>query len=165
MAAADPPHVTRLAAEVFGALVTLSLAVAIALGARVDGIGWTSGGPEAGAFPFYVGVIVAAASLGNLVAAFRRRDRAAVFLDAVKTRRIAAFGIPLLLFVGASVLLGFYVATILYLGGVMRVQGRYRWITSIAVAVGTAAFFYVVLEVWFKVPLLKGPLESLLHLH
>lgn len=158
-------HVTRLAAEVFAALLTLALAVAIALGARGDGIGWTVNGPEAGTFPFYVGLIVGAASLGNLVVAFRRADRAAIFLDAIKARRIAAFGIPLLLFVGASVLLGFYVATMLYLTGVMRVQGRYRWITSIAVAIGCAAFFFLVLEVWFKVPLRKGPLESMLGIH
>jgi len=163
--AGNARHVTRLAAEVFGALLTLALSVAIALGARGDGIGWTAGGPEAGTFPFYVGVIVGVASLGNLVVAFRRADRATIFLDAVKAQRIAAFGIPLLLFVGASVLLGFYVATILYLTGVMRVQGRYRWITSIAVAFGCAAFFFVVLEVWFKVPLLKGPLESMLGIH
>src|SRR6185437_618735 len=122
-----------------------------AIGARADGVGWTAGGPEAGTFPFYVGLIVAAASLGNLALAFWRRDRAAVFLDAVKARRIAAFGVPLLLFVAVSVWLGFYVATILYLAGVMRVQGRYRWWMALAVAIGSAAFFYVVLEAWFKV--------------
>ncbi len=65
----------------------------------------------------------------------------------------------------ASVWLGFYVATILYLAGVMRVQGRYRWWMALAVAIGSAAFFYVVLEVWFKVPLLKGPLEAALGIH
>lgn len=158
-------HVTRLAAEVFAASLTLALSVAIALGAHGDGIGWTVNGPEAGTFPFYVGLIVGVASLGNLVVAFWRADRATVFLDAIKARRIAAFGIPLLLFVGASVLLGFYVATMLYLTGVMRAQGRYRWITSVAVAIGCAAFFFLVLEVWFKVPLRKGPLESMLGIH
>ena len=70
-----------------------------------------------------------------------------------------------ILFVAASVWLGFYVATVLYLAGVMRVQGRYRWWMALAVAVGSAAFFYVVLEAWFKVPLLKGPLEAALGIH
>lgn len=162
---ANTKHVTRLAAEVVAALLTLALGAAIILGARGDGIGWTANGPEAGTFPFYVGLIVGAASLGNLVVAFRRADRAAVFLDAIKAGRIAAFGIPMLLFVGASVALGFYVATMLYLTGVMRVQGRYRWITSVAVAIGCAAFFYLVLEVWFKVPLRKGPLEAAFGIH
>ncbi|HEY7904793.1 MAG TPA: tripartite tricarboxylate transporter TctB family protein [Casimicrobiaceae bacterium] len=165
MSAGSAKHVSRLAAEVVGAMATLALGVAIAIGAHADGVGWTSGGPEAGTFPFYVGLIVAAASLGNLALAFLRRDRAAVFLDAVKARRIAAFGVPLLLFVAASVWLGFYVATILYLAGVMRVQGRYRWWMALSVAIGSAAFFYLVLEVWFKVPLLKGPLEAALGIH
>jgi hypothetical protein len=165
MSADNARHVTRLHAEVFAALLTFALAAAIAVGARDFGTGWNAGGPEAGTFPFYVGLIVAAASVGNLVVAFRRADRGAVFLDAVKARRIAAFGIPLLLFVGMSVLLGFYVATIAYLAGVMRVQGRYRWATAIGVGVGCAAFFFVVLEVWFKVPLLKGPLEAALGIH
>jgi hypothetical protein len=165
MAAPRATPVTRLAAEVAAALVTLALAVAIVVGAREYGTGWTAGGPEPGAFPYYVGLIVACASVGNLIHAFRLGDRAAIFIDAQQARRIAAFGIPLLLFVAGSVLLGFYVATILYLAIVMRVQGRYRWITCLGVAAGSAAFFFVLFEVWFRVPLLKGPLEAALGIH
>jgi putative tricarboxylic transport membrane protein len=165
MSADNARHVTRLHAEIAAALLTFALAAAIVIGAREFGIGWTAGGPEAGTFPFYVGLIVAAASLCNAVVAFRRGDRDAMFLDAAKARRIAAFGMPLLLFIVLSVTLGFYVATIVYLAAVMRVQGRYRWTTSIAVSVGCAAFFFVVLEMWFNVPLLKGPLESALGIH
>ena len=44
----------------------------------------------------------------------------------------------------------------------MRFQGGYRWLSSIAVAIGTSAFFFLLLELWFKVPLLKGPLEAAL---
>ena len=61
--------------------------------------------------------------------------------------------------------LGLYVATALYLGIVMRVQGGYRLVTAIAAAVATSVFFYVVLEMWFRVPLLKGPLEAALGIH
>ena len=61
--------------------------------------------------------------------------------------------------------LGLYVATALYLGAVMYVQGGYRLVTSAAVAIATSAFFYVVLETWFRVPLLKGPLEAALGIH
>ena len=86
-------------------------------------------------------------------------------VELAEARRIAAFGLPLLGFVVVSLLLGFYVATAVYLAGVMRIQGRYRIVPCIAVGVGTAAFFFVVLEVWFKVPLLKGPLEALVGVH
>ena len=44
----------------------------------------------------------------------------------------------------------------------MRLQGSYRLTTAIIVAIATSVFFYVVLELWFRVPLLKGPLEAVL---
>jgi hypothetical protein len=160
-----PPRVTRFAAELVVALVTLALGTAVVIGAREYGTGWNAGGPEAGTFPFYVGLIVVAASAGNLFVAWRQRVDPRVFVAADQARRIAAFGVPLLGFVALSLTLGFYVATAIYLGGVMRMQGRYRWLSCIAVAFGTAVFFYLVLEVWFKVPLLKGPLEALVGVH
>jgi hypothetical protein len=156
---------TRFAAETVTALVTLALGSAIVIGAREYGTGWTEAGPQPGAFPFYVGLLVIAASVGNLFEAWRKRRPAVVFLEAAQARRIAAFGLPLLAFVGLSLTLGFYVATALYLCGVMRIQGGYRWLAAIAVAIGASAFFFVVLELWFKVPLLKGPLEAALRLH
>lgn len=156
---------TRLAAETVTALVTLALGAAIVIGSREYGTGWNESGPEPGTFPFYVGLLIVAASAGNAFLAWRKRRAHAVFVDASQARRVAAFGLPLLGFVALALTLGFYVATTLYLGGVMRFQGRYRWSLCIAVAVGTAAFFFVVLEVWFKVPLLKGPLEAVLGVH
>ena len=156
---------SRLAAEITVAIVTMLAVVAVIAGALDFGIGWSRSGPEAGAFPFYVGVIIVAASLGNIAHALLKCDRAAAFIDGVQARRIATFFGPMILFVFASVWLGLYVATALYLGIVMRVQGGYRLVTAIAVAIATSAFFYVVLELWFRVPLLKGPLEAAMGLH
>jgi len=151
---------TRFAAEVATALVTLALGLAIVVGAREYGTGWSAGGPEPGTFPFYVGVLVTAASAGNVFLAWRKRGARIPFVDAGQLRRIAAFGLPILGFVALALTLGFYVATAIYLASVMRFQGKFRWIACIAVALGTSAFFFLVLEVWFKVPLLKGPLEA-----
>jgi hypothetical protein len=154
--------VTRFAAEVVTALVTLALGVTILAGAREFGTGWSAGGPEPGTFPFYVGLLVTAASAGNMVVAWRRRSAGRLFVTARQLRRIAAFGLPILGFVALTLALGFYVATAIYLALVMRLQGGFRWLECIAVAAGTSLFFFGVLEVWFKVPLLKGPLEALL---
>jgi hypothetical protein len=153
---------TRFAAEIATALVTLALGVTIVVGAREFGTGWSAGGPEPGTFPFYVGLLVTAASAGNMVVAWRRRHSARLVVTATQLRRIAAFGVPILGFVALALTLGFYVATAIYLALVMRVQGGFRWLACIAVAAGTSLFFFAVLEVWFKVPLLKGPLEALL---
>lgn len=155
--------ITRAWAEAAAGLATAGLGGAIVVGALEYGVGWSAGGPEAGTFPFYVGLIIVAASLGNVVQA--RRHGSAPFLDAAQLRRVAAFVVPMVLFVAAALVLGLYVATALYVGGVMRIQGGYRWRVAVPVALGTALFFHVVLEVWFKVPLLKGPLEPLLGLH
>jgi hypothetical protein len=163
MAAAGSFRITRAWAEAAAGLATGGLGVAIVVGALEYGIGWSAGGPEAGTFPFYVGLIVIAASLGNIAQA--RRHRGAAFVDAVQLRRVAAFVAPMVLFVVAALGLGLYVAAVLYVGGVMRFQGGYRWRAALPVALGTSLFFYVVLEMWFKVPLLKGPLEPLLGLY
>jgi hypothetical protein len=160
----DPTY-SRFGAEVVTALVTLGLGAAIVIGSREYGTGWNEGGPEPGTFPFYVGLLIVAASAGNLFVAWRKRRATTVFVDAAQLRRIAAFGLPLLGFVALSLTLGFYVATAIYLGGVMRIQGGYRALTCLAVAIGTSAFFFVVLELWFKVPLLKGPFEAVLRLY
>jgi len=141
------------------------LGAAIVIGAREYGTGWTASGPQPGTFPFCVGILVVVASVGNLVAAWRKRRAGARFIDATRARRIAAFALPMLAFVALALTLGFYVATAVYLAAVMRFQGGYRWLAAIAVAAGTSAFFFVLLEVWFKVPLLKGPLEAVLRLH
>jgi hypothetical protein len=153
--------VTRFSAEIVTALVTLALGVTIVVGGREFGTGWSAGGPEPGTFPFYVGLLVTAASAGNIVVAWRRRRAGRLFVTARQLRLIAAFGVPILGFVALALALGFYVATEIYLALVMRVQGGFRWLACVAVAAGTSLFFFAVLEVWFKVPLLKGPLEAL----
>lgn len=165
MSAPNARHVSRFAAELVAAALTFGLGVAIVVGAREYGTGWTDAGPEAGAFPFYVGIVIAAASLGNALQALKLRHAGAEFASGAQLARIAAFAVPMALFVAACVFVGFYVATVLYLGLVMRFQGHYGWGRSALVAVGTSAFFFVVLELWFKVPLLKGPLEAALRIH
>jgi hypothetical protein len=78
---------------------------------------------------------------------------------------VASFFMPMLAFVVVARLLGLYVATTLYLAFVMRVQGKYRLVISIASGIAAAVMFYLVLEMAFQVPLLKGPLEAALGLY
>jgi hypothetical protein len=42
----------------------------------------------------------------------------------------------------------------------MRWLGKYPWWKVAAVSVVTVVVFYLIFELWFKVPLPKGPLES-----
>lgn len=161
--------ITRFWAEVATAVATLLFGVVIVTGALDFGIGWDNSGPQPGAFPFYIGSLIALASLGTLGLTVRNRIAGsaaleAAFLDPLRARRVGSFFLPLLGFVLISVTLGMYVATILYLVFAMRFQGGYGWFRTLVTAIGTAAAFYIALERFFQIGLLKGPLEPLLGL-
>jgi hypothetical protein len=157
-------RLSRRSAEIATALATGGLGATVVLGAIEFGVRWGDAGPEPGMFPFYVGLLIVGGSIGNLIQALRQHRPAAVFIDGLQARRVASFFGPMLLFVLASVWLGLYVATALYLILVMTLQGGYRLPMALTVGAGMSAFFYLVLEVWFKVPLLKGPIERWLGL-
>ena len=91
-------------------------------------------------------------------------DMDGTFLDAERGKRVLSFLLPLVAFVVVSATLGMYVATILYIVFAMRFQGGYGWLASLATALGTAGFFYVALEKFFQIGLLKGPIEPLIGL-
>ena len=158
--------VSRFAVEVATACLVMAVGAIVCFGAREFGIGWGDAGPQPGYFPFYVGLIIVIASCGVLVQALiQHRERRKPFLTREQGGRILAFFGPMLGFVVLSLLLGMYVALTIYLCSVMVVQGGYRFHKAAAISVATALISYVVFEVWFLVPLLKGPLEAWLGVH
>ena len=119
-------------------------------------------------FPFYIGMMVTAASIVTLVQTIVHRGALNdVLIDRSQAARVAAFFIPVLLFVVVALVfrLGLYVATALYLTSVMWLQGGYRPMISALAGVGVSIAFFVMLEILFQVPLLKGPLEAAIGLY
>ena len=158
--------ISRFTAEIGTATLTAGLGLTAVVGALEFGIGWGDAGPEPGAFPFYIGLLVIAASVGTLIQSTAGRHRLqSVFLDHEQARRVASFFIPMVVFVVVARLLGLYVAAALYLTFVMWAQGGYRLLISAASGIAAAITFYLVLEVAFQVPLLKGPIEAALGLY
>ena len=157
---------SRLSAEIATAVFTAVVGVIVVAGALEYGIQWKSSGPEAGAFPFCVGLLIVLASAANLLQAFATRGHPkASFIDRAQAMCLLSFVGPMAAFIGVAPVLGLYVAMALYLFTVMRFQGHYGTLVSLAVALATAAFFFAVLEIGFQVPLLKGPVETWLGLH
>jgi hypothetical protein len=157
--------ISRFSAELVTAAATAVIGIVTVVGAREYGVGWSSSGPQPGTFPFYIGLLIAAASLGTIVQTLLERRRLdASFLTGEQLRAVALFALPIFAFVIVSMWLGLYVAMALYLFASMSFQGGYRSYVAAPLAIGIAVFFYVVLEVAFQVPLLKGPLESALGL-
>jgi len=144
------------------AALVVVMGVVVMVEARRLGAGWTSDGPGAGYFPFYIGLILAVGGGGILLQSLRaRRSDDGVFVDSVQLKRVASVLIPSLLYTGAIMLLGLYVASAVFIALFMILLGKYSPLKSVIVGLGVNALFFMMFEVWFKVPLFKGALDPL----
>jgi hypothetical protein len=137
----------------FGALVVID---SIRLGAK-----WADDGPQAGYFPFYIGLILCIASMVTLVrSVLDRQAGGKAFVSRGQLKLVMAVLMPLIAYVALIPLLGIYVASIAFIAWFMWHLGRYSWLAIVPVAIGTMLAFFLMFEMWFKVPLPKGPLEA-----
>lgn len=161
--AESPSAVSNRSMELIVCVITFALGALLIVDSLRLGTGWSDEGPKAGYFPFYIGLIICIGSVINAVLALR--DRAAgSFVSRAQAVDVLRVFIPMLVFVGLIKPLGIYVAATLYIAFFMRWIGKYSWGKSAAVALGTAIAFFVVFDLWFRVPLIKGPLEAVLGL-
>ena len=150
---------------VVAALFLLAGAIVVYDSLRL-GAKWAEDGPQAGYFPFIVGVLICISAAINLVAVFawaREGDKA--FVEVGQLRMVLAVLVPSSIYVALIGYLGIYVASALFVAFFMRWLGKYDWWKLAAVSIGNSVFFFVIFEVWFRIPLPKGPLEALLRLN
>jgi hypothetical protein len=127
------------------------------------GIHWESTGPQAGYFPFYVAMIMAAACAWGLALEFLKRGTPdKPFVRRNQFKRVMQVFVPTLLFVPATQWLGLYVSSFILIAGFMIVVGKLKpWVSLLTAFVFTAAMF-ITFEIAFDVIMPKGPLERLL---
>lgn len=143
------------------ALLTM-IGLVVVFEARRLGAGWTSDGPGPGYFPFYIGLILCIGGLRILYQALLSKSAdTGVFIDREQFKRVLSVLAPAVLYVGAIMVLGQYVASAIYVAIFMVWLGRYSILKSVLVGVGVNALFFAMFEIWFKVPLYKGALEPL----
>ena len=150
---------------VVAALFFLAGAVVVYDSLRL-GAKWAEDGPQAGYFPFIVGVLICISAAINIAAVFtwaRADDK--TFVEAGQLKMVLAVLVPSSVYVALIGYLGIYVASALFVAFFMRWLGKYDWWKLAAVSIGNSVFFFVIFEVWFKIPLPKGPLEALLRLN
>jgi hypothetical protein len=130
------------------------------------GFGWQEvHGPRPGYFPFYIGLLICIASVVNFARALALRgERNRTFVQVGQLKMVLTVLVPTAIYAFLVTWIGIYAASVLFIGFFMRWLGRYAWWKAAAVSVGTVVVFYLVFEIWFKVPLPKGPIESLLRL-
>ena len=129
------------------------------------GSSWGSDGPQAGYFPFYIGVFIMVSAAINLYNALRHRSSGGhPFVLWGQLRLILAVLLPSILYVALIANpwygLGIYVPSAIFIAVFMRILGKYGWLKISAVSIGVMVAFFLMFEVWFKVPLPKGPLEA-----
>jgi putative tricarboxylic transport membrane protein len=152
--------------------VTVDLVVAgivFALGGLVAydswdlGASWASDGPQAGYFPFRIGTLICiCAAVVFVQGILRFKTDRAVFVGKAQFRQVLVILLPSTLYVFGVWLIGIYVSSALFITLFMRLAGRYSWLRSVGVGLLVSVTAFVLFEMWFKIPLPKGPFERLI---
>jgi putative tricarboxylic transport membrane protein len=123
------------------------------------GIGWGTDGPKSGFFPFWLALIMVMTCAVILLQTLRSRSG-----ESFVTRQQLGPVLKVIWPAAAMVLLthfvGLYVAAALYIGFYMRWVGRHSWIAVAVLALAIPVVSFLIFELWFLVPMPKGPLEN-----
>jgi len=156
-------------------------------------IGWNATGPGSGYFPFRVGLLLIGAAIVRLLqirltasaeaTAVKKPDTttfsgagsasrsshasgpAESFVTREEFRRSLSVFWPTAALVAAMFPLGCYLPSGVYLAWMMRRHGGHGWLLSAAYGAAVMVAFFLVFDLWFRVPLAKGPLEALFRIY
>jgi hypothetical protein len=156
------PGISIRAAEVVVALVLLGLGGMVVYDSVRLGFRWASDGPEAGYFPFYIGLFICVSSvitLGQVLSG--RKSASKVFVEWGQLKLVMSVLVPAAFFVLGIQLIGIYVASVAYIAFFMVWLGKYGWIKSVVLGCAVSVATFMMFEIWFKVPLFKGAYNPL----
>ena len=147
--------------DVVVAAILMAVGGLVMVGSYELGAGWSPSGPESGYFPFYIGALILLSSTATLlVTLFTKRPDRTPFVEPERFKRVLQVLIPSFIFAFAIDYIGIYVAGGLFIACFMWWLGKYRLPKVVMVSVLVPLILFVVFEVWFLVPLPKGPLET-----
>jgi putative tricarboxylic transport membrane protein len=151
--------------EIWTAAIVLAFGALVAYDSQRLGARWGDDGPQPGYFPFYIGLLICISSAGILFRALRNRMPGASFVSREQLKLILIVLVPTAIYVGLIATLGLYVSSTLYIAFFMWWLGKYSWLKIVPVSLGVSVAFFLTFEIWFRVPLPKGPLEAMLGLN
>ena len=145
------------------ALALMVVAAVVMIAAYRLGSGWAKDlGPDSGYFPFYVALFMFLASgvtfTQHLLS--RHPDGGGGFIAGSELRMMLSVLIPMTIFVVLSIYIGIYISTFLFICFFMMWLGRYPLYKTLPVALIVPIVLFVIFEIWFLVPLPKGPFEA-----
>jgi len=154
---------TRWVELVVALLIMLGGGVVIFDSVRI-GAQWASDGPQAGYFPWLAGSALALCG-GWLAAVTIARWKTIgdeVFVSWAKLNPVLSMLVPSIVYVGLIYALGIYAASAIFIAFFMLWKGKFGWLKTLAVSLSVPTVLFMMFEVWFLVPLPKGPVERLL---
>ena len=146
-------------ADIICALCLLVLAGLVARESLALNIGWGINGPEGGFFPFWLALIMIVAC-GIIILQTMHRPAGEVFVSREQLVPVLQVLWPAAALVLLMHFIGLYVVSALYIGFYMKWVGRHSWISVIALSIAIPVVTFLTFELWFLVPLPKGPLEN-----
>ena len=158
----DRALVSTRAVEIVVALILFTLGAIVVFDSYRLGSKWGSDGPQSGYFPFYIGLLICVSSVVTMAQALLAKPAASQpFVFWKPFKRVLTVLFPAVLYVLSVKFVGLYVASAIYIAIFMIWLGKYSWWKSIAVGFVINVIFFLMFEVWFKVPLFKGVLNPL----
>jgi hypothetical protein len=143
------------------AAILMAVGAVVMAGSYELGAGWSPNGPESGYFPFYIGALILLSSTATLlVTLFTKSPDRTPFVESEQFKRVLQVLIPSFIFAIAIDYIGIYVAGGLFIACFMWWLGKYPLPKVVMVGVLVPLTLFIVFEVWFLVPLPKGPLEA-----
>jgi hypothetical protein len=157
-----PRLVSTRTMDIAVALLMIGAAAVVISDSLRLGINWQENeGPRAGYFPFYIGLILAIASAVNLVrAVLDTKGGTKTFTTGPAILQVLAVLIPLGIYVVAVAFIGIYVASAIYMALFMWYFGKYPVWRGAIIGVAVSVVFFLMFEIWFLVPLPKGPIDD-----
>ena len=156
----------RVAELVMGGIF-LAFGALVMWDTRRLGASWGDDGPQAGYFPFYIGLFIVLSAVAIMFRAANLGEKGRdAFVAWGQLRMVFLVMAPTVVYVALIAnpwfSLGIYAASAIYIAFFMWYLGKYKWRKIAPVSLGVVVFFFFMFEVWFKVPLPKGPIEALI---
>ena len=149
--------------DFFSGLMFTAAGVAFAVGAQTYTVG-TAARMGPGYFPFYIGLLLvlgAAKVLFDVVRQWKRESMTDAFATHKEIGLVLKMFIPTVVYVAVIFVLGLYVASALFIAFFMIWQGQYKPLKAGLVGIAVPAALFALFEIWFLLPLPKGPVEAL----
>ena len=146
-------------ADITVAFFLMAIGILVVADSIRIGFGWGMSGPEAGFFPFYMGLGVVISTVFIVIRAikiYKKEGAGKSLVPKGGTAQILWVLLPAIGVILLTELLGLHLATILYLAFYMGVVGKINWGKVVLLSIVVPLVVYVLFDRIFLIPLPEG---------